>query len=54
MRIARLPITVQLPRDGWIFHGPWLTGERAAVERTLRERIPNPTQARLRPNPGSF
>jgi hypothetical protein len=49
MLLARLPITVRPPRDGWIFHGPWPTGERATIERALRERIPNPTQAQVDP-----
>jgi hypothetical protein len=47
MRIARLPITVRFPHNGWIFHGSWSTGERAAIERTLRERLLNPD-----PSPG--
>src|SRR5687768_14685749 len=45
MLTARLPITVRAPREGWIFHGSWSAAERTTVEHTLRERIPNPTQA---------
>jgi tetratricopeptide (TPR) repeat protein len=49
MTLARLPLAVATPPTGWTFHGPWATTDCDLIERVLRERIPNPTQAQADP-----
>jgi TolA-binding protein len=49
MTLAQLPLAVAASQAGWTFHGPWTTTDRDLVERVLRERIPNPTQAQADP-----
>jgi tetratricopeptide (TPR) repeat protein len=49
MTLLRLPLAVAAPHTGWTFHGSWATTDRDRIERVLRERIPNPTQAQADP-----
>lgn len=45
MATTMLPLALPSPLSGWVFQGVWHAADQAMIERTLRDRIPNPARA---------